>query len=151
MTCRTCEGAKWGTTVPLPGVFVMPGGYVQACDECAAMRGESGDDVAAASALVSELAKRGVASFVRCVVDEYQPEEPEASQAPEVVNLDAMTRAELKAFIDAPSDLPFELKAYARRKAKAMLHRERGEIERATRLETECDSIYRMLPKAVQW
>lgn len=67
-----------------------------------------------------------------------------------VMNLDAMTRAEL---LTVMYDLtvPLQLRIYAKYKQRAMLHRAEGRIKNAIDAECECGRIYAYLPEDLKW
>lgn len=66
--CDTCQGAKWGTSVPLPGVLVTTCQHVETCDEC----GVYATDFDAAVALAAECRERGLSDRIRHTVDGYE-------------------------------------------------------------------------------
>jgi hypothetical protein len=78
--CGSCEFHKWGTSIPLAGLLISSGGFVERCDEC----GIYPSDRAAAESLAREVDRRvreefpegGVDRFarIRFSVDGYESE-----------------------------------------------------------------------------
>lgn len=68
-----------------------------------------------------------------------------------MTNLDAMSEADLWAWLEANPRASKVQRHYAQSKIAAISHRLAGRITDALRYEQECERLYATMPKRVRW